>query len=251
MPNPQTPDVGASKMKKTKKEVKPTKAKSPATPGAGFTLYDRTKLQIEERERKLKALQEKLMADYTFTPKSATSSMSSSLASGSPEKVFDRLYGHETAAMRARRISPRSATNSPFSTPNRPRAQSLKDGYVTPTRLLNLHEEGQNRLRARVRSQKVCNVGLCYGSVTSDISLVHFLLQTVGGRRSSTKKAGGRRTCKMYLYSKNQVEACCRTAKKAAGRGPRRTEAYTSKAQAIGKFVTAFLGLFDLQWKKG
>ena len=146
-------------MKTKTKTPDPTKSKSKqsTTPrGAGaLTMYDRTKLQIEERERKLKALQDKLMADYTFTPQSATSSISSSVPSASTEKVFERLYGFETAAMRARRVSPRSTTASPRNTPKRTRVRSIKDGYVTPTRLVNLHEEGQNRLRARNRSQKV------------------------------------------------------------------------------------------------
>jgi hypothetical protein len=112
-------------------------------------MYERAKIQIAERERKLKALQDKLMEDYTFTPHSTTNSIASSVVS-SPDKVFDRLYNNETAAMRARRLSPRSATNSPV----RPRAMGTKDGYVTPTRLQQLHAEGQNKLRARKRSQQ-------------------------------------------------------------------------------------------------
>lgn len=193
MPNPQTPDApdvattaasptatascGASSLRKKSKtssvrrqKMKPksstsssnkaTKnANTPQTPSGLTSLYDRTKVQMEERERKLKALQDQLMADYTFTPQSATSSVSSNNVSPSPSKVFERLYGTETAAMRARKVnrSP-SASNSRYSTPTRNshhRVQTTKEGYITPTRLLNLHEEGQNRLRSRRRTHKV------------------------------------------------------------------------------------------------
>ena len=144
MSNPQTPDVPAAPRRKR------TPKSAPARPGDGMTMYERAKLQIAERERKLKELQDKLMEDYTFMPHSTSNSVASSAVS-SPDKVFDRLYHVETAAMRARRLSPRSATTSPA----RPRAIGSKDGYVTPTRLQELHAEGQNRLRARKRSQQV------------------------------------------------------------------------------------------------
>ena len=145
MSNPQTPDVPVPRKKRTPKSA-------PARTGDGLSMYERAKLQIAERERKLKALQDKLMEDYTFTPHSTSNSIASSVYS-SPDKVFDRLYSVETAAMRARRITPRSATNSPA----RPRARGTKDGYVTPTRLQQLHAEGQNKLRSRKRSQQVGN----------------------------------------------------------------------------------------------
>lgn len=163
MPNPQTPDGSSSAQKTKKKGRTPRSAPAKGTMAPrgrdGLTMYERTKLQMEERERKLKALQETLMADYTFTPQSASNSAASSRAS-SPEKVFDRLYNLETAAMRARKAStprstPRSSTNSPFSTPSRSRVRSTKDGYITPGRLEALHADGQNKLRAKKKSQRV------------------------------------------------------------------------------------------------
>ena len=37
--------------------------------GGGMTMYERSKLQMEQRELKLKALQQQMMADCTFTPR--------------------------------------------------------------------------------------------------------------------------------------------------------------------------------------
>ena len=110
MPTPQTPEMLSSKVRETKKTETPRSASDKGTINfgdGGLTMYERTKLQIAERERKLKALQEALMADYTFTPKSATNSVASSVSSA--ERVFERLYSTETAAVRARRSGAASA----------------------------------------------------------------------------------------------------------------------------------------------
>jgi hypothetical protein len=203
MPNPQTPDGSSSStMNKTKKTPRSAPAKGSVMNhrGDGLSMYERTKLQIQERERKLKALQETLMADCTFTPRSAANSVSSSLtpSSPNPEKVFDRLYSTETAAMRARKASTprstRSATNSPFSTPSRSRVRSAKDGYITPGRLEALHSEGQNKLRARKRTAKVSELSLVdrmkLEGLTNITTLHYFLVF----RRRRTKIAkGGKR----------------------------------------------------------
>lgn len=159
MSNPQTPDVSKSTSTMSKK-------RTPRTPaGNGLTIAERTKLQMEEREKKLKQLQEQLMEEYTFTPKSSVSSHSvaSSItaASATPDRtlVFDRLYNKETASMKARRVSTPRSTKKP-QTFETPRAKGIKDGYVTPTRLEALHHEGQNRLRSRMKSDEV-RIKLC------------------------------------------------------------------------------------------
>ena len=93
----------------------------------GLTMYERSMLQKEERERKMKALEETLMVDFTFTPSRISSgkksrartgsaeSMVSSLASspstvggasttpGGGESVFSRLYAAGTTASRAQK----------------------------------------------------------------------------------------------------------------------------------------------------
>lgn len=136
--------------------------RTPRTPRDNLTIAERAKIQMEERERKLIDLQEQLMADYTFTPRSAasnnsaTSSITAATPSPDPTFVFDRLYNRETAAMRARReATPRSANKDSSGTPTYSRARGLNDSYVTPTRLAALHHEGQDRLRARMRTDEV------------------------------------------------------------------------------------------------
>ena len=83
-------------------------------------MYERTMLQKEERERKMKELEKSLMVDLTFTPSrissgnrkydcgnSTVSSIGSSpsMMEGKTggESVFSRLYTVDTAASRARR----------------------------------------------------------------------------------------------------------------------------------------------------
>jgi len=116
---------------------------------------------MEERERKLQDLQRQLMAEYTFTPKSvasnhsATSSITAMTASPDPTQVFDRLYNRETAAMRARR----EATHNVTGTPSYVGAREGKNDYVTPSRVAALYSEGQDRLRARLRTDEVNCLG--------------------------------------------------------------------------------------------
>ena len=135
--------------------------RTPTTPRNYLTIAERSKLHIEERERRLKELQEQLMAEYTFTPKtnssyhSNTSSIAAMTASPDPSVVFDRLYNRETAAMRARRESTPVSSKQSGTPSYSNRTATLKDGYVTPTRLATLHHEGQDRLRARMRTDEV------------------------------------------------------------------------------------------------
>lgn len=136
--------------------------RTPTTPRNYLTIAERSKLHIEERERKLKELQEQLMAEYTFTPKtnnsyhpSNTSSITAMTASPDPNVVFDRLYNRETAAMRARRESTPVSSKQSGTPSYSNRAAALKEDYVTPTRLATLHHEGQDRLRARMRTDEV------------------------------------------------------------------------------------------------
>jgi hypothetical protein len=127
-----------------------------------MTIAERAKVQMEERERKLKDLQDQLMAEYTFTPQRAASthSVASSITTGTtpPDRsmVFERLYNRETAAIRARRASaPRPSQRSPLVSSSNPRPKGLADGYVTPTRVEALFHQGVGRLRARVRNDEV------------------------------------------------------------------------------------------------
>ena len=86
----------------------------------GLTMYERTMLQKEEKERKMKELEKSLMVDLTFTPSrissgnrkydcgnSTVSSIGSSpsMMEGKTggESVFSRLYTVDTAASRAHR----------------------------------------------------------------------------------------------------------------------------------------------------
>ena len=86
----------------------------------GLTMYERSMLQKEERERKMKELEKTLMVDLTFTPSrissgnrkydcgnSTVSSIGSSPSmmegKNGGESVFSRLYTADTAASRAQR----------------------------------------------------------------------------------------------------------------------------------------------------
>ena len=176
-------------------------------------MYERSKIQMEERERKLKNLQEKLMADYTFAPASSVSSLGSSRA-GDGNMVFDRLYNADTAAIRAYRASPRgpSTMNPGFQSPPR-RIKSNKDGYITPSRLETLHAKGQNKQRARCMTQKVRRSEYvwnaahlpraCHVFLMHPFSCIPFL---VGRRRGAPKAPRRGRIGQVHLYSENQVD---------------------------------------------
>lgn len=174
VPNPQTPDGSAAVLAATaapEDDTACTPIRSGSTVhskrkttksrrGGGLTMYERSKAQMEERERKLKALQEQLMSDYTFIPQSHSSHQSvgsSSLGGGSSSaatdrgRVFERLYTTDTAATRSWRT--RRSSSSPIR--SRMHVRTTKDGYVTPSRLEALHAEGQTRQRARRMTQKV------------------------------------------------------------------------------------------------
>ena len=105
---------------------------SSSSVGGGLTMYERSMIQKEERERKMKALEEKLMSDWTFTPSkqrtrahhgssppsggrpgimpSSSHSVSTlgtdtahnnATLSAEREAAFARLYSTETASFRA------------------------------------------------------------------------------------------------------------------------------------------------------
>mmetsp|Transcript_4877 Transcript_4877/g.5550 ORF Transcript_4877/g.5550 Transcript_4877/m.5550 type:complete len:427 (+) Transcript_4877:377-1657(+) len=162
---------------------------SAGTNRGGLTMYERSMLQKEERERNMKALEESLMVDFTFTPTRISSgnvknncgnSMVSSLGS-SPStiggtsggnSVFSRLYVADTAASRAQRYKT-STRNSPssrlFATSDTKSvaaatvgrslcsATSRRSTYTVQTaspRLEALYKSGQDKLRARSISDK-------------------------------------------------------------------------------------------------
>jgi hypothetical protein len=138
----------------------------------GFTMYERSMMQKEERERKLKALQQTLEADFTFAPNSANkprprSSSAESLVSSlgdSPSvglissggmSVFSRLYSAETAASRAQQhvAVPTNNDRSAFgSTAVSMAGRSVHlAAATTPAspRLESLFKAGEEKLRAR------------------------------------------------------------------------------------------------------
>ena len=137
---------------------------SPPKVRDGLSMYERSMLQKEERERKLQALQETLMADFTFTPNRAKSGYSPRQRSASGDSivsslgespslmggvstggvsVFSRLYSAETAASRARqRVSPSVAGRSYYSD------TGTKKSAASP-RLEFLFKAGEEKLRAR------------------------------------------------------------------------------------------------------
>ena len=96
----------------------------------GLTMWERTQLHMEQRERKLVELRERLYEECTFSPNTTSTSsykknsVSSSISSGTPDKkpkstgivgtnisVFDRLY-----ALEAKRAA--TPTRTPGSRPN-------------------------------------------------------------------------------------------------------------------------------------
>lgn len=126
----------------------------------GFTMYERSMMQKEERERKLKALQQTLEADFTFAPNSGNkprprSSSAESLVSSlgdSPSvglissggmSVFSRLYNAETAASRAQQHVA-APTNNDWSAATRPASPRLE----------SLFKAGEEKLRARYLSDQ-------------------------------------------------------------------------------------------------
>lgn len=160
--------------------VKTPLAKRPTnrvTPGSsGLTMYERSMIQKEERERKMKALQQKLMIDCTFTPSrsgrnSSNHSVVSSIGAGpgsvatSDMSVFSRLYHTETAASRGQKYhgSTRSNAASGWNTPRSVRSTPGRMFYSTPSssrsvpsspRLEELYRVGEERLRSRQLSDE-------------------------------------------------------------------------------------------------
>lgn len=161
---------------------------SAAPTGGGLTMYERSVLQKEERERKLKALQETLEADFTFAPQRAAGNRSKRTGSGesvvsslgdSPStaggistggvSVFSRLYNAETAASRAWQYIGRAfsdsdrspiASRAPISTAASMAGNSTSGNRSTTKsktaspRLEYLFKAGEEKLRARHLSDK-------------------------------------------------------------------------------------------------
>eukprot|EP00339_Tiarina_fusa_P001149 CAMPEP_0117044104 /NCGR_PEP_ID=MMETSP0472-20121206/30595_1 /TAXON_ID=693140 ORGANISM="Tiarina fusus, Strain LIS" /NCGR_SAMPLE_ID=MMETSP0472 /ASSEMBLY_ACC=CAM_ASM_000603 /LENGTH=562 /DNA_ID=CAMNT_0004755761 /DNA_START=226 /DNA_END=1911 /DNA_ORIENTATION=+ len=154
-PKPVTPAAKPMKTKKPKASAKP-KASRPAPiqipTRDGSTMYERSRVQMEQREMKLKALQQQLMSDCTFTPKSLTPRSKDNSAEGSAEAVFDRLYATETASTRASRAN--TPKRGRTTTPRRARRRSNDSGLSAGSRVEALYEAGQKNLRAKVMTHK-------------------------------------------------------------------------------------------------
>jgi hypothetical protein len=138
-----------TKQAKTTKSPLTTSYTTPTR--GGMTMYERSVMAMEERQRKLDALKEKLLEDCTFTPHSATKSASASVTpkSSCGETVFDRLYHTETAAGRSRLSTPRpssaqrggsSSTTRSVDTPGGGRSTGSQTSARSSRRLTALHE---------------------------------------------------------------------------------------------------------------
>lgn len=158
----------------TKMTVEPSE--EPGTSG-GLTIYERSILQKEERERKLKALQETLEADFTYVPNrlkkeqkvrhkigsgdSVVSSLADSPSAGGLS-VFTRLYEAETVASLANHYTPPAKTDRFGFTTSGSTAASIagqsqhseNTSKTTSPRLEALYKAGQEKLRARNLSDK-------------------------------------------------------------------------------------------------
>jgi hypothetical protein len=128
--------------------AKPRRAKTDfRSPLQPLNIYERSKQQRAERERRLESLRKQLMAECTFTPKTGSGTRSKSPRtpeSSSDESVFDRLYQN------------RSSVSSEHSTPiqsNRSTKDDSSPKENRPTslgkRIETLYEEGVKKLRNR------------------------------------------------------------------------------------------------------
>ena len=140
----------------------------------GLTMWERSKLHMEQRERKLQALQEKFYEEYTFSPNTASTSSykknssttASSLSSKSSEKkmkssgivgdnisVFERLYARDEA----------KRASTPTRTPPRAGSRGRSRAYDTPgskstlsLRVEALYSLGRQKVEAKKNlSEKV------------------------------------------------------------------------------------------------
>ncbi|KAL3918347.1 MAG: hypothetical protein SGILL_004282 [Bacillariaceae sp.] len=140
---------------------------------SGLTMYERSMIQKDERERKMKALQQKLMVDCTFTPSrsgrtSSNHSVVSSIGAGpgsvatADMSVYSRLYLTETAASRGQRYqgssrgdavsgwnTPRSVRSTPGPGRSVYSAPGSSRSIPSSPRLEELHRFGEERLRSR------------------------------------------------------------------------------------------------------
>jgi hypothetical protein len=154
-------------------------SKSFATPTrGGLTMYERSMLQMEEREQKLKALQDKLSLDLTFMPNSTSgphSKTSTPNTGGTSDggvggmNVFSRLYHSETKAIKNQPhpkglnggTTPRSQALPRSGSKSRSRSRSNGSMRSTntksssgTTRVEEMHERGQQSLRCQYKSDK-------------------------------------------------------------------------------------------------
>ena len=142
----------------------------------GLTMYERSMLQKQERERKMKLLQDKMMSDCTFTPsrertrssssQSVVSSIGaspSSVGTGDTMSVYSRLYHAETAASRAQRHGGGNVTDGATSGFQTPRANMSTPGRSVSgsrsscppsPRLQELYRSGEEKLRSRKLSDQ-------------------------------------------------------------------------------------------------
>ncbi|KAL3914481.1 MAG: hypothetical protein SGARI_000098 [Bacillariaceae sp.] len=164
---------------KTPLASRPTNRATPGSSGS-LTMYERSMIQKEERERKMKTLQEKLMVDCTFTPSrsqgqgrnSSNHSVVSSIGAGPQSvgtadmSVFSRLYHTETVASRAARYQGGTRSNGTpgWNTPRSVRSMPGRVFYSTPVsrsgsvpsspRLEELYKFGEEKLRSRQLSDE-------------------------------------------------------------------------------------------------
>jgi hypothetical protein len=139
-------------------------------------MYERSMLQLEQRERRLSALQQRLMADCTFSPKTTTPTSRNVSRENSPDTVFDRLYSAGTASSKARvanATAPRSAASTP--TRGRARRKSLDtDGTLSPgSRLEAMYEAGQKQL---LGTKMTVKVSLHYSNGTEERAAWKFIV---------------------------------------------------------------------------
>lgn len=125
------------------------------TEAPSLTMYERSVRQKEERELKMKALQNQLESDYTFTPNRRSrprtssddvSSLGDSPSIASGASVFSRLYSAETAASRSQQHIPKAKTTDRFGFAARTFTPKTKD---SSPRVEALYKSGQEKLRAR------------------------------------------------------------------------------------------------------
>jgi hypothetical protein len=131
--------------------VSPKALTAPIPTRGGLTMYERSMLAMEERDRKLQVLKEKLQEECTFTPNSKRSNGSRSVDGSSPRtSVYTRLYDARKPPTPRRTDRGASVAGSPPSISRSRSVDSARSKHsVTSTRLVEMHERGQELLRQR------------------------------------------------------------------------------------------------------